>query len=175
MSKGIPVIGRDPNGKAKIVNVDEHGNLKVAQSGNIVEVTTIMNAHSIPAQSTLVSDMFLTGREEEVWVLVNTDRQPWSLQTNAGNGTEAIISSAISPIYPQRTNHTTVYTSVNAPSTHLFYGLRLNSTGTVAAEPQTLEEAKKLIIPIPKGIVQFTNNSTETATVTVRILRRCRS
>ena len=36
MSKGIPVIGRDPNGKAKIVNVDEHGNLKVAQSGNIV-------------------------------------------------------------------------------------------------------------------------------------------
>jgi hypothetical protein len=38
MSKGIPVIGRDPNGKAKIVNVDEHGNLKVAQSGNIVEV-----------------------------------------------------------------------------------------------------------------------------------------
>lgn len=40
MSKGIPVIGRDPNGKAKIVNVDEHGNLKVAQSGNIAGVIT---------------------------------------------------------------------------------------------------------------------------------------
>lgn len=31
MAKGIPVIGRMPNKKAKIINVDEQGNLKVSQ------------------------------------------------------------------------------------------------------------------------------------------------
>lgn len=31
MAKGIPVIGRAPDKKAKIINVDELGNLKVSQ------------------------------------------------------------------------------------------------------------------------------------------------
>ena len=31
MAKGIPVMGRMPNKKAKIINVDEQGNLKVSQ------------------------------------------------------------------------------------------------------------------------------------------------
>ena len=29
MAKGIPLMGRDPDGKAKIINVDENGNVKV--------------------------------------------------------------------------------------------------------------------------------------------------
>ena len=33
MAKGIPLMGRDPDGKAKIINVDENGNVKVQQSG----------------------------------------------------------------------------------------------------------------------------------------------
>ena len=36
MAKGIPLMGRDPDGKAKIINVDENGNVKVQQSGTIV-------------------------------------------------------------------------------------------------------------------------------------------
>ena len=35
MAKGIPSMGRDPDGKAKMINVDEHGNVKVQLSGNI--------------------------------------------------------------------------------------------------------------------------------------------
>lgn len=38
MAKGIPLMGRDPDGKAKIINVDENGNVKVQQSGNISTV-----------------------------------------------------------------------------------------------------------------------------------------
>ena len=34
MAKGIPVIGRAPDKKAKIINVDELGNLKVSQLEN---------------------------------------------------------------------------------------------------------------------------------------------
>ena len=36
MAKGIPLMGRDPDGKAKIINVDENGNVKVQLSGTIV-------------------------------------------------------------------------------------------------------------------------------------------
>jgi hypothetical protein len=33
MAKGIPLMGRGPDGKAKMINVDENGNVKVQQSG----------------------------------------------------------------------------------------------------------------------------------------------
>ena len=36
MAKGIPLMGRGPDGKAKIINVDENGNVKVQLSGTIV-------------------------------------------------------------------------------------------------------------------------------------------
>ncbi len=38
MAKGIPLMGRDPDGKAKIINVDENGNVKVQLSGTITEL-----------------------------------------------------------------------------------------------------------------------------------------
>jgi len=38
MAKGIPLMGRDPDGKAKIINVDENGNVKVQPSGNDVVI-----------------------------------------------------------------------------------------------------------------------------------------
>jgi len=37
MAKGIPLMGRDPDGKAKVINVDENGNVKVQQSGTSFE------------------------------------------------------------------------------------------------------------------------------------------
>ena len=38
MAKGVPLMGRDPDGKAKMINVDENGNVKVQQSGTIVDL-----------------------------------------------------------------------------------------------------------------------------------------
>jgi len=34
MAKGIPLMGRDPDGKAKVINVDENGNVKVQLKGS---------------------------------------------------------------------------------------------------------------------------------------------
>ena len=34
MAKGIPLMGRDPDGKAKIINVDENGNVEVQLKGS---------------------------------------------------------------------------------------------------------------------------------------------
>ena len=36
MAKGIPLMGRDPDGNAKIINVDENGNVKVQLKGSNV-------------------------------------------------------------------------------------------------------------------------------------------
>ena len=36
VAKGIPLMGRDPDGKAKMINVDEKGNVKVQLSGTKV-------------------------------------------------------------------------------------------------------------------------------------------
>ena len=38
MAKGVSLMGRDPDGKAKIKNVNENGNVKVQQSGTITEL-----------------------------------------------------------------------------------------------------------------------------------------
>jgi hypothetical protein len=47
MAKGIPLMGRGPDGKAKIINVDENGNVKVQQSGKFAEVNHSLSA-SVP-------------------------------------------------------------------------------------------------------------------------------
>ena len=43
MAKGIPLMGRDPDGKAKMINVDENGNAKVQLSGTVVETFNMTN------------------------------------------------------------------------------------------------------------------------------------
>jgi hypothetical protein len=43
MAKGIPLMGRDPTGTAKIINVDENGNVKVQQVGTVVDILLEIN------------------------------------------------------------------------------------------------------------------------------------
>ena len=90
MAKGIPVIGRAPDKKAKIINVDELGNLKVSQleskldgienklvaleqkltdgsqkvtlSGTNVEIVKIFDAVAITTTSTISSNLISLNR-----------------------------------------------------------------------------------------------------------------
>ena len=57
MAKGIPLMGRGPDGKAKIINVDENGNVKVQLSGTIVvETVGDLPSTGYMAQVALVSE-----------------------------------------------------------------------------------------------------------------------
>ena len=38
MAKGVPILGKDPLGKAKYANVTESGDLRVQLSGNMVAI-----------------------------------------------------------------------------------------------------------------------------------------
>ena len=42
MAKGIPLMGRDPDGKAKMINVDENGNVKVQLEGGSLPPTLVL-------------------------------------------------------------------------------------------------------------------------------------
>ena len=43
MAKGVPILGKDPLGKAKYANVTESGDLRVQLSGTIVEIVYSSN------------------------------------------------------------------------------------------------------------------------------------
>ena len=173
-TKGIAVAGSD-GVNSRLIKTTENGEVLTQLTGSIVKRDTILNAVSVAAGAEQLNiSLNLTGEESEVWILVNTDKQPWTLATNASNS-GAIMGANISPIYPRRTNHASIYTSLNAPSTHLFYAFRLDATGTGISDPITLAEAKNLKLPPFEARFTFTNgHATDTATVTVRVLRRLR-
>jgi len=62
MAKGVPLMGRDPDGKAKMINVDENGNVKVQQSGTNVEIVKIFDAVAITTTSTMSSNLISLNR-----------------------------------------------------------------------------------------------------------------
>lgn len=71
MAKGIPVIGRDPSGQAKIVNVDKDGNLKVQVSGTFVRLSTE------PKPSGSEGDSLLLYDTKQVFIHDGADWREW--------------------------------------------------------------------------------------------------
>jgi hypothetical protein len=69
MAKGIPLMGRDPDGKAKVINVDENGNVKVTPSGTI-PVIYISRLEDRPSATEVEIGQFviLTDEELPMWV-----------------------------------------------------------------------------------------------------------
>jgi hypothetical protein len=47
MAKGVPILGKDPLGKAKYANVTESGDLRVQLSGTIIKPFILFNALAI--------------------------------------------------------------------------------------------------------------------------------
>ena len=74
MAKGIPLMGRGPDGKAKIINVDENGNVKVQPSGNKVLLPindSFRNTFIQPGQ-TILSDWINVQEYNSFWLMFGT-------------------------------------------------------------------------------------------------------
>src|SRR5690606_9556773 len=97
MAKGIPLMGRDPDGKAKIINVDENGNVIVQQSGTMA-VNLLANAISIPPQAW---GSWLDIPAGKRCVLTVACTQPWKMDTNTLRGVE-VADGAATHMYPDR-------------------------------------------------------------------------
>ena len=73
MAKGIPSMGRGPDGKAKMINVDEHGNVKVQQSGTLTELFGASLSDRPPASSVSVGATFMVVGTDIVYQSNGTD------------------------------------------------------------------------------------------------------
>ena len=71
MAKGIPLMGRGPDGKAKMINVDENGNVKVQLSGTIfgADISDRPPADSVPVGTTFV----ITNAALDAWISNGTN------------------------------------------------------------------------------------------------------
>ena len=166
---------KDPDGKAVLRIVDaapfaynkETDRFKVESS--VTEMTTIetlMNAVSVPAQEGRSDVVVDFTSEQEAWLFLSVDKQPWKLQTNtiyAPPGTTGFSQVFFPDVgTPQTSVHT-----INIPLSLLFLPTRPNP------KPSSLEEAR--LYPLTPGKMSyqfvFTNYSDEIATVTLKLLR----
>jgi hypothetical protein len=71
MAKGIPLMGRGPDGRAKMINVDENGNVKVQLSGNIfgADISDRPSANSVPVGTVFV----IANATLDAWISNGTD------------------------------------------------------------------------------------------------------
>ncbi len=71
MAKGIPLMGRDPDGKAKMINVDENGNVKAQLSGTIfgADISDRPPANSVPVGTIFV----IANTKLDAWISNGTD------------------------------------------------------------------------------------------------------
>jgi len=65
MAKGMPILGKDPLGKAKYANVTESGDLRVQLSGNIIE-NIYAQSVALPAGTSWESSFMAVGDIDEI-------------------------------------------------------------------------------------------------------------
>lgn len=164
---------KDPDGKAVLRIVDaapfaynkETDRFKVESS--VTETTTIetlMNAVSVPAQGGRSEVIVDFTSEQEAWLFISVDKQPWRLHASPIYVPSGEFSQMFFPDVGDA--QTSVYT-INVPLSLLFLPTRPNP------KPSSLEEAR--LYPLTPGKMSyrfvFTNHSDEIATVTLKLLR----
>lgn len=178
MSGGTYVFGdkgrrfsQDPSGRAEVIvagsNVTDAQPIPTKQVGSKSVFTTILNAVSVaPGANTAVTSMGLDGTEEEVWVFVQIDQQPWTLRAEVSGA----IDFPTTAWYPIRKDVTTTHPA-GAPAASLYLGQRVD-THTGLSELSNMSDAKSHKVPPVAGKrLYVTNGSANVATVTVKIMR----
>lgn len=139
----------------------------VQLTGSKSVFTTILNAVTVaPGANTAVTSMGLDGTEEEVWVFVQIDQQPWTLRAEVSGA----IDFPTTAWYPIRKDATTTHPA-GAPAASLYLGQRVD-THTGLSELSNMSDAKSHKVPPVAGKrLYVTNGSANVATVTVKIMR----
>ena len=158
------------------------GTQKVALTGSLVEtdklrnvpqakttIETIMNAQSIAAGQNMWTSSVPGLGASQVWVLVNIDKQPWTLWMSPGPHYPS--GAYTQRTYPARVDVTTAYGDSSNPAVSLVLPFHMSSLLGLSA-PANLTEALLLAGPISDNTaVAVRNGSAETATVTIKLVR----
>ena len=99
MAKGIPLMGRGPDDKAKIINVDENGNVKVQLSGRNATSVNAFNALAITDTALKLSGdlpIFRTHPHKAIIVLNSLDNSVTiRLYSNSVGGDHLTVSGIV--------------------------------------------------------------------------------
>ena len=77
MAKGVPILGKDPLGKAKYANVTESGDLRVQLSGTIMELYGADINSRPPADTVLAGATFTIVDESGYFQTWISDGTKW--------------------------------------------------------------------------------------------------
>ena len=167
MAKGIPLMGRGPDGKAKMINVDENGNVKVQLSGTIaVTREVLLDAVSVaPLSQTGNIDLNITN-EKKVVLLVWNDLSTLQIRSSAPWQNVASYQPDAGSLYPETKNFST--TPSHKPHVFVWVGMQYQSLGLT-----DIKEALDIALPpvSPSFIRVVNNDPDETLTITIHILR----
>ena len=167
MAKGIPLMGRDPDGKAKIINVDENGNVKVQLSGTkSVTSEVLLDAVSVaPLTQTNQINLNITN-EKKVVLLVWNDLNTLQIRSSAPWQTAAVYIPSWGSLYPEAGNLSP--TQPHNPHVFVWVGTQYQSLGLT-----DIKEAFDIALPpVSPSFIRVDNDDPdETLTITIRILR----
>lgn len=131
-------------------------------------ISTIVSAASVVAGgNTGYINLGLDGTESEVYIMVNTDKQPWTLY--ARNIMDGIDSAGST--FPNYASSAVIYPTLTFPAIGLLLGHCAGGQGIAA--PTTMAEAKAQMFPYSatQNCRLINGHATDTATVTIRVLR----
>jgi hypothetical protein len=167
MAKGIPLMGRGPDGKAKIINVDENGNVKVQLSGTkSVTSEVLLDAVSVaPSSQTDQINLNITN-EKKVVLLVTNDLDNLQIRSSIPGQNAASLEPRYGSLYPEPSDFSA--TSWYNPHVFVWVGMQHESLGLT-----DIKEAFDIALPpVSPSFIRIHNiDPDETLTITIRILR----
>lgn len=164
--------GGDDNETAELVKVTgstlARASALPVSPGSMASLATVINAQSVAASGNTGNvSMGLDGTESEVWVIINTDQQPWTLRTGVA---WLVTQNDDSTCFPKLSAVATAYSTTPAVALCLFTIAKAAATGLTA--PTTMAEARQLLLPSKSGVqMRLENASASTMTATVQVLR----
>lgn len=151
------------------MNVENFPEIQDVQlSGSIprkTEIETLVNAESVSAGSNTGEIDLKVTDEEEIFLLVNIDKQPWKM-----DATSLYFTAVTKCFFPLRASDESVYLSTNAPALSLYLGLNATSNSGLT-EPTDLTTARQISVVPTDATVKVMNDSDDTATVSIKVLR----
>lgn len=131
------------------------------------EITTLFTGTVGASSSTAIFDLGIT-TESEVWILVNTDQQPWTASVRNFPWNSAGTDQGL---FPKRSAVATTYPNALSPAFSLVLGIPASSGFGLTAAPTTIEEARNYAIPFQGLTYRFDNGAAAAANVTIKVLR----
>ena len=167
MAKGVPILGKDPSGKAKYANVTAEGGLKVQLSGTkSVTSEVLLDAVSVaPLSQTGQINLNITN-EKKVVLLVWNDLNTLQIRSSAPWHNVAALEPKWGSLYPEARNFSAALS--HNPHVFVWVGMQYNKFGLT-----DIKEAFDIALPpvSPSFIRVWNNDPDETLTITIRILR----